>query len=127
MLALHDLIVHEHGGLAGVRDEGLLDSALNRPRNLHAYGAPDLFALAASYASGIVRNHPFLDGNKRTAFACACVFLEDNGRAVELAEVEVVEQMVGLAAGTVTEHRFARWLEAGAGTKKARAKRRKRR
>jgi len=111
--ALHDLLIVEHGGLPGLRDEGLLDSALARPRNLWVYGKPDLFALAARYATAIVRDHPFLDGNKRTAFAAACVFLEDNGARTGLAEIEVVERMVGLAAGDVSEEEFARWLAEG--------------
>ena len=126
VLALHDLLIIEHGGLPGVRDEGLLDSALARPRNLWAYGKPDVFALAARYASGIVRDHPFLDGNKRTAFAAACVFLEDNGTRLALPEVEVVERMVGLAAGSVSEPEFARWLEAGVARKKPSRTRRRR-
>jgi death-on-curing protein len=120
VLALHDALVREHGPLAGIRDEGLLDSALARPRNVYAHGRADLSALAAAYASGIVRDHPFLDGNKRTAFAAACVFLEDNGLRVELDEVEVVVRMVALAAGGLSERELAAWLE-------ARAKKRQRR
>lgn len=127
VLALHDLLIIEHGGLPGLRDEGLLDSALARPRNLWVYSKPDEFALAARYAAGIVRDHPFLDGNKRTAFAAACVFLEDNGTRLALAEVEVVERMVGLAAGDVSEAEFARWLATGVARKKPRRARRKRR
>lgn len=124
--ALHDLLVQEHGGLPGLRDEGLLDSALARPLHLRAYGTPDLFDLAARYASAIVRDHPFLDGNKRTAFVAACVFLEDNGLEVELPEIEVVERMVALAAGSLNEAEFARWLEAGAKSKRRVRKRPKR-
>jgi len=118
VLALHDLLIVEHGGLSGLRDEGLLDSALARPKNLWAYGSPDLFVLGARYASAIVRDHPFLDGNKRTAFAAACVFLVDNGERLDLPEVEVVERMVGLAAEDVSEAQFARWLAAGTGRSK---------
>jgi death-on-curing protein len=115
VLTLHDILVAEHGGLAGLRDAGLLESALARPRNLWTYGKPDLFDLAASYASGLVRDHPFLDGNKRTAFAAACVFLEDNGIGVDLVEAEVVESMVSLAAGKGTESEFAAWMRRACG------------
>ena len=78
-LALHDMVLAQHGGLAGVRDMGLLDSALNRPRLLHVYGKPDLPVLSAAYAHGIVQNHPFHDGNKRTGFVVGILFLELNG------------------------------------------------
>lgn len=123
--AVHDLLVAEHGGLPGIRDEGLLLSALDRPRNLRAYAKADFFGLAAGYAAGLVRDHPFLDGNKRTAFAAACIFLEDNGFEVELNEVDVVERMVALASGALGEGEFAAWLKTGSGArKKTRAKKR---
>ena len=77
-LAIHDMMLAQHGGLAGVRDEGLLESALSRPRNLVAYGTPTRQDLAARYAGGIIHNHPFLDGNKRTGFMLAVTFLELN-------------------------------------------------
>jgi death-on-curing protein len=120
VIALHDHLVQEHSGLPGLRDEGLLDSALARPRNLWAYEQAGLLAFAACYAGGIVRDHPFFDGNKRTAFTAASVFLEDNGHALALPEEEMVERMVGRAAAVVDEAGFARWLEAGSGHRKKR-------
>lgn len=111
LLLLHRAALAEHGGLDGVRDHGLLDSALARPLNLHAYeGEADLCRLAAAYAGGIVRNHPFADGNKRTAFIAAVVFLETNGAAVDLAEGEAIAAMLDLAAGELPEEGFAAWL-----------------
>lgn len=111
LLLLHRAALAEHGGLDGVRDPGLLDSALARPMNLHAYeGETDLCRLAASYAAGIVRNHPFADGNKRAAFLAAVVFLERNGMAPELAEGEAIAAMLDLAAGDLPEEGFAAWL-----------------
>jgi death-on-curing protein len=111
LLLLHRQALAEHGGLDGVRDHGLLDSALARPLNLHAYeGESDLCRLAAAYASGIVRNHPFADGNKRTAFIAAVVFLELNGMAADLAEGEAIAAMLDLAAGELPEEGFAAWL-----------------
>ena len=79
VLAVHEKLLAEHGGSAGLRDSGLLDSALARPRQLHAYGAPDTCDSATAYAAGIIRNHPFVDGNKRTGFMCAYLFLAENG------------------------------------------------
>lgn len=111
LLLLHRAALSEHGGLDGVRDPGLLDSALVRPMNLHAYeGETDLCRLAASYASGIVRNHPFADGNKRAAFLAAVVFLERNGVVPELAEGEAIAAVLDLAAGDLPEEGFAAWL-----------------
>ncbi|WP_149537045.1 type II toxin-antitoxin system death-on-curing family toxin [Siccirubricoccus phaeus] len=111
LLLLHRAALAEHGGLAGVRDHGLLDSALARPQNLHAYeGEGDLCRLAAGYAGGIVRNHPFADGNKRTAFIAAIVFLDRNGVVTELAEGEAIAAMLDLAAGDLPEEGFAAWL-----------------
>jgi death on curing protein len=108
--AMHDAQLTEHGGASGVRDEGLLDSALARPRNLHAYGETDLCALGAAYAFGIARNHPFVDGNKRTAFLAAYVFLRVNGLELTADEVGVTISMMALAAGETTEAAFAGWL-----------------
>ncbi len=111
-LALHEALIERFGGLAGVRDEGLLESALHRPLQLHAYGQPTLFELAAAYAAGIVRNHPFLDGNKRAGFTAAALFLEANGLRFAAAEEEVVGRTLALAAGALDEAGFAAWLAA---------------
>lgn len=109
-LMLHDRLLAEHGGAPGLRDQGLLDSALARPRQLLAYGDPDVCALAAAYAAGLVRNHPFVDGNKRTAFMTTYVFLTRNGRRLTAAESGATSMMMGLAAGEIDEHAFAGWL-----------------
>jgi death-on-curing protein len=113
-LAIHDRQLAEHGGSAGVRDESLLDSALARPQQLHAYGEPmpDLVDLAASLAFGLARNHPFLDGNKRTAHVCYRVFLALNGADLVAGDDEKYVAMLGLAEGSVPETEFAAWLRA---------------
>jgi death-on-curing protein len=111
--AVHEAQLAEHGGLVGVRDTGLLASALARPRNLAVYEAPDVFALAAAYAFGLARNYPFIDGNKRTAFVCAELFLLLNGRELTVSDAECVTQMLLLAAGDLSEPGFAAWLRAG--------------
>lgn len=110
--AAHDAQLAEHGGAEGLRDEGALDSALARPINLHAYGETDLFRLASAYAFGIVRNHPFVDGNKRTAFLASYVFLRINGFELEADEVGAVTAVLALAAGEHGEDEFADWLKA---------------
>jgi len=110
VLVLHDRLLAEHGGAPGLRDEGLLDSALARPRQLLAYGDPDICALAAAYAAGLVRNYPFVDGNKRIAFMTAYVFLARNGRRVLAPEAEATAMVIGLAAGEIDEAAFAVWL-----------------
>lgn len=110
VLAIHDRQLAEHGGLAGIRDEGLLDSALARPQNRHAYGIERIEELAAAYAFGIARNHPFLDGNKRTAWAVARAFMALNGRRLIPDRVQSVENMVLLAEGLLDEAGFAAWL-----------------
>lgn len=110
-LAVHVDQIREHGGLPGLRAEALLEAALARPRHQWAYRkAADLASLAAAYAFGMARNHPFRDGNKRIAFLTAVVFLGLNRRHLEVPEVEVVELTLRLAAGTVTEARYAKWL-----------------
>jgi death-on-curing protein len=109
-LALHDLQIVEHGGADGLRDMALLESALARPQQLLAYGTPDVAALAASYAGGISRNHPFVDGNKRTAWLLAVVFLDLNGYDVEAEMADALQAMLSLAAGTLAEEDFAAWL-----------------
>jgi len=111
-LAIHELTLAQHGGLAGVREEGMLESALSKPQNLLAYGTPTLADMAASYAAGIILNHPFLDGNKRTGFMVAAVFLEVNGRTLTATEESVVENTMALAAGALKESGYAAWLKA---------------
>ena len=111
-LAIHEMMLAQHGGLAGVRDKGLLEAALGKPKNRFAYGQPTLPQLAASYAAGIILNHPFLDGNKRTGFLMAATFLELNGRKMTATEESVVENTVALAAGQLKETAYAAWLEA---------------
>ena len=108
--AMHDRQLAEHGGAAGLRDEGLLESALARAQHLHAYGKTDLCTLAAAYAGGIARNHPFVDGNKRTAFLTAYVFLRLNGQTLIASEAEAVEMMMAMAAGDIDDQTFADWL-----------------
>jgi death-on-curing protein len=110
--AMHDMQLAEHGGASGVRDEGLLESALARPQNLHAYGESNLCALAAAYAFGLARNHPYVDGNKRTAFLAAYVFLKINGISLTATEIDATAAMLNLASGTIDEGSFADWLRA---------------
>jgi len=110
-LAIHEMMLSQHGGLAGVRDAGLLASALAKPQNLYAYDQPTLSQLAAGYAAGIVLNHPFLDGNKRTGFILAATFLELNGLIFTASEESVVEITVALAAGKVNQADYALWLQ----------------
>jgi len=98
------------GGLEGIRDPGLLESALNRPLHLFSYGDPDLFDLAAAYAAGLVKNHPFLDGNKRVGFMAAYTFLGINGFELQAPEEEAVVMTVGLAAGEIGAEVYAEWL-----------------
>ena len=112
VFAAHDQSLAQFGGAAGLRDEGLLDSALGRPLNLFTYGKPTLFDLAASYGYGIVKNHPFIDGNKRTGFLAAVVFLELNGCRFQATEVDSTLQTLALAAGEMTEAAYAKWLKA---------------
>jgi death-on-curing protein len=112
VLAVHSQQIARHGGADGLRDRGAVEGALGRPRNLVAYGAPDAADLAAAYAFGIARAHAFADGNKRTAWVVARLFLADNGGRLEFDRVEAVEAMVGLAAGTTSEADFAAWIRA---------------
>ena len=111
VLTLHDQLLAEFGGASGVRDPGLLDSALARPQNLLAYGKPSVFDLAASYAAGFVKNHPFVDGNKRIAFTVAVLFLELNRQRFAAPEAEAVVKTLALAAGAIGESAYAKWLE----------------
>lgn len=107
---MHGDQIAQHGGSHGVRDEGLLDSALSRPQNLVAYGEPDAAALAASYAFGISRNHPFVDGNKRTALVVAETFLIDNGFGLNATDPELVVLIEDLAGGEIGEDELANWF-----------------
>jgi death-on-curing protein len=109
-LALHEQSISLFGGSTGIRDEGLMESALHRPRQRFAYESADLFALAASLGCGIVKNHPFVDGNKRTGFLCAALFLEANGLSFQAPEEEVVERTLALAAGAIEEAEYGEWL-----------------
>jgi death on curing protein len=108
--AVHEEQLAEHGGAAGVRDEGLFESALARPRNLAQYGTPDAASLAASYAFGLARNHAFVDGNKRTAFVACELFLALNGQLLVADDADCVLTMLALAAGDIDEDTFAQWL-----------------
>jgi death on curing protein len=110
--AIHEMMLAQHGGPAGIRDEGLLESALSKPKNLFIYKSPTLAELAASYAAGIILNHPFLDGNKRAGFMSAAVFLELNGLVFTASEESVVEKTLALAAGELKEAGYAAWLKA---------------
>ena len=110
IVAVHDMQLAEHGGLPGTRDAGLLDSALGRPQHLAAYGQPDAAALAAAYGWGISRNHPFIDGNKRTAFVAIELFLQLNGAALHASDADCVLTMLSVAAGDLPEDALATWL-----------------
>jgi len=110
LLLLHGESLAEHGGAVGMRDEGLLDSALARAQNLAAYGEPDLAALAAAYCSGISQNHPFVDGNKRAAFLSVGMFLALNGHRLAATQAEATVAILALAAGELDEAEFAGWL-----------------
>jgi death-on-curing protein len=107
---LHDDSLAEHGGAAGLRDEGLLESALARPLHLAAYGDPDVAALAACYGVGLAKNHPFVDGNKRAAFLAIGLFLALNGRRLVATQADATLTMLGVAAGTVDEAALADWI-----------------
>jgi death-on-curing protein len=108
--AIHDRQLAEHGGRDGIRDKGAIESALARPLNLLAYGNPDAADLAAAYAYGLARNHGFADGNKRTAWVVARLFLADNGCRLQFDKLEAVRIMEAVAAGTFAEGDFAAWL-----------------
>ena len=110
LLLLHAESLAEHGGSPGIRDEGLLDSALARPQNLVAYGQPDVAALAASYGWGIARNHPFIDGNKRAALLSVGLFLHLNGWRLTASQADTTRTMLALAAGDLPEDALVDWL-----------------
>jgi death-on-curing protein len=112
-LAIHDRLLALHGGAPGLLDQGLLESALARPRQHHAYaGASDIVELAALYTAGIVRNHPFVDGNKRSGFVIGVLFLELHGFDFKASEGDATQAVLALAAGKLDETSFAAWLRA---------------
>ncbi|MEQ8906224.1 type II toxin-antitoxin system death-on-curing family toxin [Ekhidna sp.] len=117
IFSIHNEQISEHGGLAGIRDEGLLDSALARPMNLHAYESASIIECAAAYAFGIIRNHPFQDGNKRTGFISAITFLLINQVGIEIDEKDVVIFITELAAGNIQENEVVNWLQKHSKTK----------
>ena len=110
LVVAHAESLAQFGGAAGLRDAGLLESALARPRNLLSYGEADIAALAAAHAYGLVRNHPFIDGNKRAAFLACAVFLEINGYRLIAGEADAAAQVLALADGAVDEAALAAWL-----------------
>lgn len=112
LLLLHDESLVEHGGAAGLRDAGLLDSALARPLNLAADGEPDLPELAAGYAIGLAKNHPFVDGNKRAASMAIGLFVALNGQRMVATQIEATQAMLAVAAGELDQVAFATWLRA---------------
>jgi death-on-curing protein len=120
LILLHDESLAEHGGAAGLRDPGLFESALARPRNLALYGNPDAFDLAASYAHGLAKNHPFVDGNKRCAFLAAGLFLAINGWRLAASQIDATTSMLALAAGELDEPGYATWLRATSRRREAR-------
>ncbi len=112
VVAVHQMLLAEHGGLSGIRDETLLDSALTRPQQRFAYGDSfSIFELAASYSYGLAKNHPFVDGNKRVALTVAAIFLELNGYSLDAPEAETVVIFKQLAAGNLSENDLAHWFE----------------
>ena len=108
--AIHEEQLAEHGGSAGLRDQGLLESALARPQNLASYGKPDVAACAAAYGHGLARNHPFIDGNKRTAFVAVELFLFLNGYALDATDTNCVLTMLRVAEGSIGVEDFATWI-----------------
>lgn len=111
ILAVQEDLLARFGGLEGLRDEGLLDSALNRPKHLFQYDEPSVFELAAAYAHGLVKNHPFLDGNKRIGFMAAYIFLGANGKELNASEPDAVLKTLALAAGEIGADEYAIWLK----------------
>lgn len=109
-LSAHAEQIEEHGGAAGVRDMGLFESAMARPMQLEAYGDPDAAALAAAYAFGLARNHPFVDGNKRTATVVSLLFLLKNGLRIAASDADMTVTFIALAAGELTEDELADWF-----------------
>ncbi|MEO1244141.1 MAG: type II toxin-antitoxin system death-on-curing family toxin [Pseudomonadota bacterium] len=117
VLAVHNQLVLEFGGGSGIRDEGLLESALDRPLNVYQYDdSADLHSLAAAYTGGIVQNHPFVDGNKRTGFICAYMFLARNGLRLDADQITATAMTLALAASDADEAEYAAWLRDNAKT-----------
>jgi len=116
ILAIHARQIDEHGGASGLRDKDLLESALARPRQHHAYGSPDIYDLAAAYTAAIIANHPFVDGNKRTGFVVGVLLLELNGPKLMASEADATRAVHALAAGEIIEHEFASWLRDNSGS-----------
>ena len=110
LLLLHDESLAEHGGAPGLRDEGLLESALARPLNLVAYGEPEVAALAAAYGVGLAKNHAFVDGNKRAAFLAVGLFLALNGQRLATTQVDATLTMLAVASADMSEDAFAAWI-----------------
>ena len=110
LLAIHGLLLAEHGGATGLRDEGLLESAMAGPLNHFQYGETDIYQLAGAYAFALTSNHPFVDGNKRTAFAAAGVFLELNGHQLRASEPDAVLAVLALSKGELDAKEFGNWL-----------------
>ena len=110
LLLLHNESLAEHGGMSGLRDEGLLESALARPLNLDNYGNPDFAELAAAYGYGLAKNHPFIDGNKRAAFLAVGLFLGLNGYRLAVSQAEATASILSLAAGELEADEFAAWI-----------------
>jgi len=111
VLAIHDRLLALHGGASGLRDQGLLESALARPRQHYAYaGSPDILEMAALYTAGVVRNHPFVDGNKRAGFVIGVLFLELNRFELKSSEEDAAQAVMSLAAGTLDEAGYRAWL-----------------
>jgi death on curing protein len=121
VLAIHDRLLALHGGAIGLRDRGLLESALARPRQRHAYAdTPEIVEMAALYTAGIVRNHPFIDGNKRTGFVIGVLFLELHGFDFTASEADATQAVMALASGTLDEAAFTAWLRENAKPKRGR-------
>jgi death on curing protein len=120
VLAIHGRLLALHGGAGGLRDRGLLESALARPRQHYAYASVDVIDLAAVYTAGIIRNHPFVDGNKRTGFVVGVLFLELNGFDFTASEEDATHTVFSLAAGTVSEDSYAAWLRGNVKRRRAR-------
>jgi len=112
VLAIHDALLAEFGGAPGIRDKALLESALAHPLNLWSYEKPNLFYLAAAYTHAIVKNHPFVDGNKRTGYVIGGIFLERNGHKLNASEEEATAAIISLASNQITQEGFAQWLQA---------------
>lgn len=110
LYAVHDEQLVEHGGISGIRDIGMFESALSRAPNLAAYGEPDFAELVAAYGFGLAKNHPFLDGNKRTAFVAVELFLRLNGYVLSADDTTCILTMLALAAGDIDEANFASWI-----------------